>query len=119
MQVLDIGGGGVVLHRELRGIAVIARLAQNIVGAPQPSVDVAEAFDVMRVAVLPADDGVRQTAQNVAIFISLEHGDLAGLFNDAAVAGARRSRGPARPVRLIQFKDDVSRGSPLPRAATD
>ena len=57
----------------MRGISEITGFSQNVLGAAQAFVDLAKALHIVSVVEFPADDGVCQSAQNVSLFVSLDH----------------------------------------------
>jgi hypothetical protein len=57
----------------MRGISEITRLSQNVLGTAKPFIDLAKALHIVSVVEFPADDGVCQSAQNVSLFVSLDH----------------------------------------------
>jgi hypothetical protein len=57
----------------MRGVSEITGFSENVLGAAKPFIDLAKALHIMSVVEFPADDGVCQSAQNVSLFISLDH----------------------------------------------
>ena len=57
----------------MRGISEITGFSQNVLGATQPFIDLAKALHIVSVVEFPADDGVCQSAQNVSLFVFLDH----------------------------------------------
>ena len=57
----------------MRGVSEITGFSENILGAAKPLINLAKALHIMSVVEFPADDGVCQSAQNVSLFVSLDH----------------------------------------------
>jgi len=57
----------------MRVVSEVAGFSQNILGAAKPFIDLAKSLHIVSVVELPADNGVGQSAENVSLFVSLDH----------------------------------------------
>ncbi len=57
----------------MRVVSEVAGFSQNVLGAAKPFINVTKALHIVSVVELPTDNGIGQSAENVSLFVSLDH----------------------------------------------